>query len=183
MARARLQNQRHAYLTERGRSRGATHVYSGEQTPLSLSSKAILSRCLRMARFIPLILTAGVLTGCTTGPHTSAPQPSPQPQRSERAKHSFSVGMTRKEVRAELAGSWLLVSASRPPTGWSSQDSPPAGGRAAMVERSLPGAVSACDVFWVGHTNAPKMYFGKRLDYFYFDRDEKLIRFDWWILD
>src|SRR5450755_2162471 len=124
-----------------------------------------------MARFIPLFLTVGLLTGCATGPHQSLPQPSRQPQRTERAKHSFSIGMTRKEVRADLADSWLLVSASRPLTGWSSQVSPPAGGRAAMFERSHPGAVEACDVYWVGHTNAPSMYFGRWLNYFYFDRD------------
>jgi hypothetical protein len=91
--------------------------------------------------------------------------------------------MTRKEVRADLADSWLLVSASRPPTGWSSQVSPPAGGRAAMFERSHPGAVETCDVYWVGHTNAPSMYFGRWLNYFYFDRDEKLIGFDRWVID
>ena len=98
--------------------------------------------------------------------------------------HSFSVGMTRKELRADLVDSYLVASASRPATGRSGQVSPPAGGRAAMFERSHPGAtVEAYDVFWVGHTNRPSMYFGKWLDYFYFDRDEKLIGFDRWVID
>jgi hypothetical protein len=136
-----------------------------------------------MARSIPFVLTVGLLTGCTTGPHQTPPQPSPQPQSSERPKHSFSLGMTRKEVRAELTDSWLLVFASRPATGWSSHVSPPAGGRAVMFERSHPGAVEACDVYWVGHTNPPSIYFGIWLNYFYFDRDEKLIGFDRWVID
>ena len=135
-----------------------------------------------MARFISLILTIGLLQGCTA-PHQGPTQPSPQQQRSKRSKHSFSVGMTRKEVQAKLADSWLLVSASRPPSGWSSQDSPPAGGFASMFERSHPGAVEACEVYWVGHTNAPTIYFGKWLNYFYFDREEKLIGFDKWVIN
>jgi len=91
--------------------------------------------------------------------------------------------MSRKEVRAELSDSWLLVAASRPATGWSSQTSPPAGARAVMFERSHPDAVEACDVYWVGHTNAPNMYFGKWLNYFYFGANEKLIGFDRWVID
>ena len=135
-----------------------------------------------MARFISFILTLGLLTGCATRPQQSQ-QLATQPQRSERAKRSFSVGMNRKEVRADLSDSYLLVSASRPATGWSREVSPPAGGRAAMFERYHPGAVEACDVYWVGHTNAPRMYFGKWLNYFYFDRDQKLIGFDRWVID
>ena len=136
-----------------------------------------------MARFIPLILTVGLLTSCSTGTRPPPQQSLPQPQRGERPKHSFSVGMTRKDVRAELADSWLLVSADRPATGWSSQVSPPAGRFASMFERSHPGAVEACDVYWVGHTNAPGMYYGKFLNYFYFDREQKLIGFDRWAID
>jgi hypothetical protein len=52
-----------------------------------------------------------------------------------------------------------------------------------MFERSHPSAVEACDVYWVGHTNPPSMYYGKRLNYFYFDGDEKLIGFDRWVID
>jgi hypothetical protein len=40
-----------------------------------------------------------------------------------------------------------------------------------------------CDVYWIGHTTTPKMYYGKKLHYFYFDRDEKLIGYDWRIFD
>ena len=136
-----------------------------------------------MARFIPLTLTVGLLVGCATVPHQGPPEASQQPQRIERAKHSFLVGMTRKEVRVDLSDSWLLVSASRPATGWSSQISPPAGRYAAIFEHSHPDAVGACDVYWVGHTNAPSIYFGKWLNYFYFDRDDKLIGFDRWVID
>jgi hypothetical protein len=100
-----------------------------------------------------------------------------------RREHSFLAGMTRKEVRAELGDSWLLVAASRPASGWSSQVSPPAGGRAEMFDSSHSGAVAACDVYWVGHTNPPSTYFGKRLDYFYYDRDEKLIESEIWVID
>jgi hypothetical protein len=70
-----------------------------------------------------------------------------------------------------------------PATGWSSQASPPAGGRAARFERSHSAAVQTCDVYWVGDTNPPTMYFGMWLNYFYFDTDEKLIGFDRWVLD
>ena len=103
--------------------------------------------------------------------------------RTSKGEHSCTIGMTRKEVRAALADSWLYVSASRPPAGWSRGDSPPAGGRAARFESSPSGAVESCDVYWIGHAYPPKTHFGKRLDCFYFDRDEKLIGFDWCILD
>jgi len=52
-----------------------------------------------------------------------------------------------------------------------------------MFERSHPGAVEMCDVYWVGHTNAPRMYRGPWLNYFYFDRKEKLIGFDRWVIE
>jgi hypothetical protein len=135
-----------------------------------------------MGRFISFILTLGLLMGCASRSQ-QAQQLTPQP-RTERTKHVFSVGMTRNEVRADLADSHLLASASRPASGWSRQVSPPAGGQAAMFEGSHAGAtVEACDVYWIGHTNAPSMYYGKRLNYFYFDRDDKLIGFDWWVID
>jgi hypothetical protein len=43
--------------------------------------------------------------------------------------------------------------------------------------------VQFCDVYWVGHTNAPQTYYGKSLSYFYFDRDQKLTRFEKWVID
>jgi hypothetical protein len=135
-----------------------------------------------MARFISFILATGFLTGCVTRPQPTE-QATPPPQKHAQAKHSYSVGMSRNEVRAKLADSWLLVSASRPLAGWSGQVSPPAGGFAEMFERSHPGAVEACDVYWVGHTNAPSMYSGKWLNYFYFDRNDKLIGFDRWVIN
>ena len=56
----------------RHRSRGATHVYSGEQTPVSLSSPAILSRPLALMRFISLLICLATFAGCAghrdTGP-------------------------------------------------------------------------------------------------------------------
>jgi len=134
-----------------------------------------------MTRLFILLLTAGILPGCSTQPRQGE-EAAPLPH-SQKATRSFSLGMTREQVRAELSDSWLFVSASRPDTGWSNEVSPPAGGRVLVFERSHPRRVEACDVYWVGHTNAPSMYFGKRLDYFYFDRDEKLIGFDWRILD
>jgi len=92
--------------------------------------------------------------------------------------------MSRDDVRAALADSWLLASVSRPEAGWTREVSPPAGGRAARFEMTNPGMiVEMCDVYWIGHTHAPRTYYGKRLDYFYFDCDEKLIGFEWCILD
>lgn len=136
-----------------------------------------------MARFIYFILMFGLLMGCVTRP-CQIEQPASQPQRSERAKHSFSIGMTRMEVRTDLADSYLLASASRPAGGWSRVVSPPAGGRAVMFEFSHPGIiVEACDVYWIGHTNRPSMYYGQWLKYFYFDRDQKLIGFDTRVID
>jgi hypothetical protein len=138
-----------------------------------------------MMRLILFICVSALLGSCT-----SRPQPprnegaAPPSQRSWQLSYSYPLGMTRKDLRKELASSCLFMSASRPPTGWSRQVSPPAGERAMVFESSKPGTiVEACDVYWIGHTNAPKMYYGKRLDYFYFDRDEKLIGFDWRIID
>ena len=134
-------------------------------------------------RFILFILTAGLLIGCATHRPRSE-QATPHSQRTERAPHSFSIGSSRKEVRADLSDSWLLVSASRPVSGWSRKVSPPAGGRAVRFESSHPGSpAEACDVYWIGHTNAPRMYYGIWLNCFYFDHDEKLIGFDRWVLD
>jgi hypothetical protein len=136
-----------------------------------------------MVRSIPLILATGLVIGCVNQPLKSE-QAAPPPQTTERARHSFLVGMSRKEVRKELADSWLLVSASRPVSGWSKRDSPPAGGRVVRFESSHPGTVvEECEVYWVGHTNAPRMYYGIWLSYYYFDRDEKLIAFDRSVID
>jgi len=131
-----------------------------------------------MTPLFSFVLATGLLAGCATHPPQSAQAaPSPQPE-------SASVGMTREQVRANLTNAWLLVSASRPATGWSRQVAPPAGRFAASFESSRPGvAVEACDVYWVGHTNAPTMYYGKWLNYYYFDRDQKLIGFARWVID
>ena len=55
----------------------------------------------------------------------------------EETKNEIGLGAWRLRPRAirQLAAvdEWLLVSASRPPTLWSSEVSPPAGGRAAMM--------------------------------------------------
>src|SRR6266446_1991247 len=136
-----------------------------------------------MTRLISFIFAAGLLSGCATRPQASEPA-TPPPERSARASTWFSVGMTREQVRADLRDSWLLVSASRPAAGWSREVSPPAGRFAARFESSHPdAAVEACDVYWVGHTNAPSMYYGKWLTYFYFDRNQKLTGFDRWVVD
>jgi hypothetical protein len=133
-------------------------------------------------RFFSFLIVVGLWAACSTHPRQSE-QSAPPPQRSQRASHSFSIGMTREQVRAELTDSWLLVSASRPSVGWSSQVSPPAGRFAASFEGWHPDAVEACDVYWLGHTNAPSMYYGKWLNYFYFDRKQKLIGFEKWVID
>jgi hypothetical protein len=136
-----------------------------------------------MKRFIKLILAIEFLTGCATHPHPIE-KATLQPRQSEPASHLYSVGMSRKELRADFADSWLLVSASRPVTGWSNEVSPPAGEFAAKYESSNVGiVVASCDVYWVGHTSAPKMYYGKWLNYFYFDRNDKLIGFDRAVID
>ena len=110
--------------------------------------------------------------------------PVPPPQRSERPSQSVSIGMTREQLRAQLMHSWLLVAAARPDGGWSRQFSQPAGRFAGRFESSHPGiGVEACDVYWIGHTNAPSMYYGIPLNYYYFDSEQKLIGFDKWVID
>ena len=48
-----------------------------------------------------------------------------------------------------------------------------------MFERSHPGAVEACDVYWVGHTRCTEARIRARSwIIFIFDRDEKLIGFE-----
>ncbi len=121
-------------------------------------------------RLIAFILVTGLVQSCATVPR--------------QASHSYSLGMGRKEVREGLADSWLLISASRPVTGWSGDVSPPAGGQAAAFESSNAGIiVETCDVYRVGHTNALKMYYGIWLDYFYFDRNDRLVGSGRWVID
>ena len=92
--------------------------------------------------------------------------------------------MSRDAIRAELADSCHLVSAPRPLEGWSRNAFPPAGRFAGRFEASHGGAtVEHCDVYWIGHTNAPKIYYGIWLNYFYFDQEMKLIGFDWRVID
>ena len=136
-----------------------------------------------MLRLVTLFLVSGLLLSCASRPRSTSHAVSTPPH-SKAALHSYSLGMSRREVRADLSDSWLLVSASRPVTGWSSHVLPPAGGRAVKFERSHEGSlVEKCDVYWVGHTNAPKMNYGIWLNYFYFDGDDKLIGFDRWVID
>ena len=144
-------------------------------------------------RFPAIILLTGFL-GCARPHLVEQPAHSPPasdvtPQneelkRSEPVQHSYSLGMSRVQVRAELADSYLFASATRPATGWTRQVSPPAGREVLRFESSHPDQlVQSCDVYRVGHRKAPSMYYGIRLDYFYFDRDDKLIGFNWIILD
>jgi hypothetical protein len=110
-------------------------------------------------RFL-FVLINGLLIGCAARPH----------------QNEKGSGISREEVRAYLADSWLLVSASRPITGWRALYRAPAGGRAKDFEHFHPGiTVHMCDVYWVGHSNAPPLDAGIWLDYFYFDRHERLI--------
>jgi hypothetical protein len=134
-----------------------------------------------MLRPISFILAVGFLAGCRT---RQQEQPAIQLQSREQVRHSFSIGMTRGQVHADLTDSWLVVSASRPDTGWSREVSPPAGSFAGWYESSHPNSnVESCDVFWIGHTNAPAVYFGIRLRYFYFDREQKLIAHEGWVIN
>lgn len=143
-----------------------------------------------MMHLMTFLCVSALLAGCASRPQPPRNEEAlPLSQRNRQLPYSYSLGMTRKELRAELTDSCLFVSASRPPTGWSSQVSPPAGGQAAEFESSKPGTiVEMCDIYWIGHTNTPKintpkMYYGKKLHYFYFNRDEKLIGYDWMIID
>jgi hypothetical protein len=96
----------------------------------------------------------------------------------------YSIGMSRENLRVAVSNSWLVASASRPTNGWSSRIAPPAGGRALRFESSHPGVVvQNCDVYWVGHTNRPSMYYGQWLHYFYFDNRNKLVGFNSVVLD
>src|ERR1022692_4798083 len=104
-----------------------------------------------MMRFIAFILATGFLMSCAARPQRTkqAASPPQRPEqaattteRSERALHSYSVGVSRKEVRADLADSWLLASAMRPVNGWSREVSPPSGGHAARFESSIPALSS-----------------------------------------
>jgi hypothetical protein len=122
-----------------------------------------------MTRLFSFIIAIGSLTSCAT----------PEPN----LLTPFSVGMTREQVRKDLKDSRLLIATPRPTAGWSSRISPPAGSRAARFERSHACVVGACDVYWVGHADAPRTYDGISLTYFYFDRDDELIGFDTWVID
>jgi len=96
----------------------------------------------------------------------------------------YHVGMSREELRLDVSNSWLVASASRPTNGWSRRIATPAGGRAVQFESSHSGVVvQHCDVYWVGHTNRPSMYYGIWLHYFYFDNGNKLVGFNSWVLD
>jgi hypothetical protein len=96
----------------------------------------------------------------------------------------YQVGMSREELRVAVSNSCLVASASRPTNGWSRRIAPPAGSRAMQFEFSHPSVVvQYCDVYWVGHTNRPSMYYGLRLHYFYFDSGNKLLGFKSWVLD
>ena len=136
-----------------------------------------------MLRFISFLLASGLFTSCTTRPLWNEVA-TPPPQRGLYATHSYSVGMTRKELRAEFADSWLVAHASRPVGGWSELIYPLYGNSADRFERRHQNTiVDSCDVYWVGHTNAPRIQEGIWLDYFLFDRNEKLVGFDKRVID
>lgn len=135
-----------------------------------------------MKRFPLFLVATGLLAGCAT--HAQQNEQAEPKVGNHEATHSFSIGMTREQVRVELTNSWHLMSASRPTTGWSKEVSPPADGRAVRFEHSHPDAkVESCDVYWIDHTDPPAMYYGIWLDYFYFDHKQKLIGFDRWVID
>jgi hypothetical protein len=96
----------------------------------------------------------------------------------------YHVGMSSEELRVAVSNSCLVASALRPTNGWSRRVALPAGARAMKFEFSHSGVVvQHCDVYWVGHTNRPSMYYGIWLHYFYFDNGNKLVGFNSVILD
>lgn len=136
-----------------------------------------------MVRFIALLIACEFLT---VGLHipVRAGETNSAGSREVVRGRSYPEGMSRDEVRRELAGSWRLVSAARPASGWSKEFAAPAGSRAGSFERVHPGVtVEVCDVYRVGHTNAPWTYHGVWLTYFYYDRSKKLIGTDRWVIE
>src|SRR3974377_133867 len=111
-----------------------------------------------MKRLLLLITCAGLLSSCA---HHVVQREQPASPPLQDLDSSFSIGMRREEVRAKLAGSRVQVSAARPVDGWSNRVSFPAGGRAQTFETSHPGTtVESCDVYWIGHTGKPVIYYG-----------------------
>ena len=141
-------------------------------------SASFVRRHPTIVRFISLILAVGFLAGCAANLRDQLLQ-------------LCHTGMSREELHAQLASSRLLLSASRPIQGWSGDIDFPTGSSAGDFERLHAGiVVQICDVYWVGHTNNPKIYnipktfyFGRRLDYFYFDEQDRLVGFERWTID
>jgi hypothetical protein len=134
---------------------------------------------LRRIYIISVLCISGLLMGCSSRsqPHRRDQVLPAQPR--ERAPDLYSLGQKQEDLRARLSNSCLVVTAPRPENGWSWRSSRSAGGFALTFENSHPGTiVQSCDVYWPGHTNAPVVYDGVRLQYLFFDSNDRLIGFD-----
>ena len=132
-----------------------------------------------LARFLAVGL---MVTGCRFQSYTGVDPANSQ--RTQPGKHTFSIGVTRQQVRKNFADSWLVQSVRRPNGGWLRDAAPPGTKFAARFEDGNgEKTVEACDVYWVGHTNATSTYYGKQLEYFYFDHEERLIGSESWVED
>src|SRR5262249_5666606 len=104
-----------------------------------------------------------------------------------RGRNSYALGLSQQAVAAAVCDSCLVMCASRPSTGGSKEISRPAGSMAMRFERSHAGtAVAKCDVYWLGHYDAPGEatgYAGVDLTYFYFDGNDKMMGYETLIFD
>jgi apolipoprotein N-acyltransferase len=119
-------------------------------------------------RVMGLLLAAGLLAGCASGPRYD-----------EQVLESYRVGMAHEEVHELLKGTRLMYLASRPSAGWAaaSKDDLRAARAAAAFEQAHTGAVvQTCEVYWIPrHTSVPVAAGGVWFDYLYFDSDKKLL--------
>jgi hypothetical protein len=139
---------------------------------------------LRAATLIFTLLTGCHTSGNLVGKRQEAPQTVPATHQGEVLDPLFPyrAGMSREQVRARLAGSALMMSASRPAEGWSPRGRSsisPDRGASARYEKTNPGVrVQYCEVYWVGNDEKPKRMHipeGMWLTYFFFDASDALV--------
>jgi hypothetical protein len=126
------------------------------------------------------ILVTGLLVGCVGSPGQNKHMLHPSQQVLEPPR----LGMSPEQVRTNLSGLWLLMSASRPIPGWSTNYhiDAPAGWLARKYEFLHGVAVQRCDVYWEHSTWSRSYhgpwYYGIWLHGFYFDIQDRLTGFD-----
>jgi len=122
-------------------------------------------------RLTPFLLVPCLVAACAIGPSYD-----------EQIWQDYRVGMTRDEVHAMLAEADLLVTATRPPSGWSDtvEDDHGAARAARTFERAHPEAtVETCEVFWVDrHTSLPLAVGGVWFDYLFSDGEDRLLGYE-----